>query len=383
MKTNSTSKPPAARREAAIEKSSARNGNGQNGDVEKPLQKLGEKQEKRLQQLEAVIREHGDKFVEVCKALWHIREEELYRKTHSTFEAYCRDRFDFTANYGTRLVRSAEAFSKLEADLKTVPIGTVVLPKTEGQMRELLRAKPKERVKVLQAAAKNSPGQVLTAATIRAAVVKLMPVKSPNSYYTPKSYTTDLDIFLTWLRELKSLAEADDKKELLRQLDKAIADKAVLPKMPEMVLIRAVNEPYGALGNMSAHSVLHKGVTYRTSEALFQVLRFDGHPAIQKQLAACKSPMGVKMIAKKNRRLLENPDSDVDLEIMRQCLRLKWEQHEEIKKLLQSTGRKMIVEDCSARPRGDSFYWGMAEINGQWVGQNWLGKLWMKLRETI
>ena len=148
-----------------------------------------------------------------------------------------------------------------------------------------------------------------------------------------------------------------------------------------MVFIRGVDEQHGWMGNMSAHSVIHQNQTFRTTEALFQWLRFDGHPEIQKRLIAEKSPMAVKMVAKKHRRLLVNPDSAIDLKMMRVCLKLKIEQHAELKEKLLATGDKLIVEDCSARPRGDAFYWGMALIERQWVGENHLGKLWMELRK--
>ena len=148
-----------------------------------------------------------------------------------------------------------------------------------------------------------------------------------------------------------------------------------------MVFIRGVDEQHGWMGNMSAHPVIHQNQTFRTTEALFQWLRFDGHPEIQKRLVAEKSPMAVKMVAKKHRRLLEKPDSGIDLKMMRLCLKLKIKQHAELKEKLLATGDKLIVEDCSARPRGDAFYWGMALIERQWVGENHLGKLWMKLRE--
>jgi ribA/ribD-fused uncharacterized protein len=383
MKSGSVIELPAARSVTTAGKRLIRGVNGRNGSQAKPLKKLTEKEEKNLQRYEAVICGHGDKFVEVGLALWSIREEELYLKTHTTFEAYCQDKFDFTANYGGRLLRSAEAVNKLEKDIKTVPIGTVVLPKTESQVRELLRVKPKDRVKVLTEAVKKSPDHPLTAELIRAAAEKLTPVKKKNWYHTPVSYTTDLKIFLAWLARLKELAESGEKKELVRQLNKAIADRAILPEMPEMVLIHAVKEPFGDLGNMSAQEVKYRGMDFKTSEHLFQWLRFEGHPKVQQKIFHRKSPMTVKMTAKSFRHLLDKPDSDVDLKIMRRCLRLKMDQHEEIKNLLQSTGHKMIVEDCSARPRGDSFYWGLANINGQWVGENWLGKLWMELREKI
>ena len=68
---------------------------------------------------------------------------------------------------------------------------------------------------------------------------------------------------------------------------------------------------------------------------------------------------------------------------MRQCLKLKIDQHPELQANLLATGDKLIVDDCTARQKGAAFFWGMANIRGQWVGDNWLGKLWMELRDKL
>ena len=315
-----------------------------------------------------------------------INRWKLYRETHSSFEAYCLAKFDFGRAYGYRLIKAAEVTKKLKGRLSPRGDSLTLLPTTETQTRELLNVDEKHWVKILQQAAKRADGKRLNALHIQRAAQKFKkntPSTKGTSFYVPKSYTTDEKTFLSWLEKLKALAIRDEKAELVRLLDKATLEKSILPEMPDMVLIRAVAEIYGALGNMSPHAIDYKRETYLTSEALFQVLRFDGFPEVQEKLQAQKSPMGVKMIAKKHRRLLENPDSDTDLEIMRLCLRLKTEQHDDVKKLLLATGDKVIVEDCSARPRGDAFYWGWANINGQWVGENWLGRLWMDLRSQL
>ena len=41
------------------------------------------------------------------------------------------------------------------------------------------------------------------------------------------------------------------------------------------------------------------------------------------------------------------------------------------------------MEDCSNRRRGSGMFWGMAVVDGQWEGENWLGKLWMELRAEL
>jgi predicted NAD-dependent protein-ADP-ribosyltransferase YbiA (DUF1768 family) len=145
------------------------------------------------------------------------------------------------------------------------------------------------------------------------------------------------------------------------------------------ILIRKVSEPYGWLGNMSAFPVVWKGKTYRTTEALFQCLRFSD-PEIIENLRSQKSPMAVKMVCKRHRSaMVVESCSAQDVENMRLCLRLKLEQHN-LRDDLLVTGEAVIIEDCSRRPRGNSLFWGAALMDGEWKGENMLGKLWMELR---
>jgi hypothetical protein len=361
-------------------------------EVLPPVKKLKDKERARLAACEAVIEANLTQFVEVVLMLKEIKDKGLFRE-YGDFDTYCRVRFDFGRAHSYRMLASAKVIASLKklqsSDGKTgkkSPNGDILLPRNEAQARELARIKqPEKRLEALKLAAKKTGHAPLNAAVIREAVMKLKlaPAKpaGQNSYYEPARYSTDLKIFLKWLERLKKLAEAGEKDALMSLLKKAIKDKAILPKMPEMVLIRGVKEQHGWMGNMSAHPVIYQNQKFRTTEALFQWLRFDGHPEIQKRLIAEKSPMAVKMVAKKHRRLLENPDSEIDLKMMRLCLKLKIKQHAELKAKLLATSDKLIVEDCSARPRGDAFYWGMALIEGQWVGENHLGELWMELRK--
>jgi predicted NAD-dependent protein-ADP-ribosyltransferase YbiA (DUF1768 family) len=184
-----------------------------------------------------------------------------------------------------------------------------------------------------------------------------------------------------WVAKLKELAKASDKKALLALLDKAEREKAIVPEMPEMFMCTTADALNGWLNPMSEHPLAYKKQTYRTADALFQWLRFDGHPDVQAKILADPSPISVRLTAKANRELLAGRDVKDDLDLMRQCLKLKVEQHSDLKDKLKATGERLIVEDCTARQRGDALYWGMAQVNGQWVGENWLGRLWMEVRE--
>ena len=144
-----------------------------------------------------------------------------------------------------------------------------------------------------------------------------------------------------------------------------------------------VKLPYGWLGNMGPYPVKYEGNRWRTTEALFQALRFDDE-AIKEELRAITSPMGVKMRAKRHKaKMVVVPQSEQDLANMEMVLRLKLEQHPELKQKLLDTGDETIIEDCGKRFRGSGKFWGAAFKDGQWLGENMLGKLWMKLRDEL
>ena len=68
-----------------------------------------------------------------------------------------------------------------------------------------------------------------------------------------------------------------------------------------VITITRVRDRYGWLSCMSPHPIEYRGEIYRTCEALFQCLRFQNHPEVQEEIRACPSPMGAKMIARRER----------------------------------------------------------------------------------
>lgn len=153
------------------------------------------------------------------------------------------------------------------------------------------------------------------------------------------------------------------------------------------ITITKVKDEYGWLSLMSPHQVTYVGLQYRTCEALFQCMRFQGFPDVQEEFLKCKSPMGAKMIARKNREKLNRgvmwDEAEEDLDRMRLCMKLKIEQHPELKVRLIKTGNAEIIEDCTTHPRESAKFWGMIRAGSRWEGQNMLGKLWMELRDEL
>ncbi|MFO0892840.1 MAG: NADAR family protein [Isosphaeraceae bacterium] len=141
--------------------------------------------------------------------------------------------------------------------------------------------------------------------------------------------------------------------------------------------------PFGWLGNMAPFPVTFGGKSWRTAEALFQALRFEDE-SIREAIRLEKSPMAAKMIAKKHKsQMVVEPMGPADLDNMLMVLQLKLQAHPALERELLATGGARLVEDCSRRPYGSGLFWGAALQEGEWVGQNWLGWLWMELRDSL
>ena len=152
-----------------------------------------------------------------------------------------------------------------------------------------------------------------------------------------------------------------------------------------------VSLPYGWLGNMSSFPIVHNGKKWKTTEALFQAMRFEDE-SIQEAIRNEQSPMGCKMKAKaivkelkekkELHKLTVEPLSEQDVKNMELCIRLKIEQHPNLLKELLKTGDIPIYEDVTKRGASvTGLFWGaMKTPEGEWKGKNVLGKLWEKIR---
>jgi ribA/ribD-fused uncharacterized protein len=151
------------------------------------------------------------------------------------------------------------------------------------------------------------------------------------------------------------------------------------------IAFKKVKDAYGWLGNMSPFPIECFGVKWKTTEALFQALRFSD-PSIREHIRLQASPMGAKLAAKSRVALMTvKPLSDQDIQNMHFCLNLKIEQHSNLRQWLLNTGDEQIVEDVTGRSnRGSALFWGAAKTpEGDWEGQNNLGILWEKIRRAV
>jgi hypothetical protein len=155
----------------------------------------------RLSALEEVIHNGQRTFVEVGFALAEIRNNKLYRETHDTFEAYCKERWGWTRGRAYQLMDSAEICLGLPSEMSTVV-------DSERKARELSRVKPEHREEVVKAAQveAKSKDRKVTAEDIKGASENLFPrsesgVKSglepekpPMEDYSDQGQKRDLDL---------------------------------------------------------------------------------------------------------------------------------------------------------------------------------------------
>lgn len=114
------------------------------GDITKvPLSRA---EEARLRHQEEVVEQGLATFVEVGNALAAIRDGKLYRATHSTFEAYCKDRWGLGDRHARNIINAAE-------------VGTMVPVANERQAREMVGLEPDEAREVFQKAMAETAGR--------------------------------------------------------------------------------------------------------------------------------------------------------------------------------------------------------------------------------
>ncbi len=102
---------------------------------------------RKMNDLESIIEAGLKTFVEVGAALSIIREQRLYRETHSSFDAYCEERWGWTRQRAAQLIDASDVVQELSTMVDT-------LPASERQARELVAVPEEKRAEVWQEATK-------------------------------------------------------------------------------------------------------------------------------------------------------------------------------------------------------------------------------------
>ena len=148
--------------------------------------------------------------------------------------------------------------------------------------------------------------------------------------------------------------------------------------MIEIRFYRANEEPYGVFSNLLKREIVFEGVTYPTAEHAYQA----GKPrreAVRTWLLAAPTPALLAMAAHGLYWWDIRSDwSKIKFERMKQILRAKFTQHDDLRQVLLITGEARLVESATV-DNAVNRLWG--EVNGH--GKNMLGKILMDLRAEL
>ena len=108
---------------------------------------LTKSQVARKNQLVKRVKDGLTTFLEVGNALKVLRDENLYRDTHKTFEAFMRAEFELSKSVGYYYIQSAETHSKLSSIEDKSDFGN--LPRLSSHYREIVKAPVEKLPEVL------------------------------------------------------------------------------------------------------------------------------------------------------------------------------------------------------------------------------------------
>jgi ribA/ribD-fused uncharacterized protein len=130
----------------------------------------------------------------------------------------------------------------------------------------------------------------------------------------------------------------------------------------------------------TAHSLQINGVIYPTLEHTYQCQRYTD-PNIIEEIRTAHSPVKAWEVSSKYKHLQipEFKNEEYKLKVMKDLMRLKTQQHEEIRKALIDSGDLKIVKHIVTYPPGDGFW----DDGQDGKGLNHIGRMWMEIREEI
>jgi N-glycosidase YbiA len=133
------------------------------------------------------------------------------------------------------------------------------------------------------------------------------------------------------------------------------------------------DKPYGCLSNFARFPIVVVGSVWPTSEHFFQSSKFQGQKD-QEDIRAAPTPFVAAKLGRDRSRKIRTDWEGVRDTIMAIALSTKFQQHEEPRQVLLSTGNSRLVEHTP----NDS-YWA---DGGDGSGRNRLGELLMELRRS-
>jgi ribA/ribD-fused uncharacterized protein len=139
----------------------------------------------------------------------------------------------------------------------------------------------------------------------------------------------------------------------------------------------SVGDAFGGFSNFSPHPVRLDGKVWPTSEHYFQAQKFvgTGNEGYVEQVRRANGPMMAARLGRSRKvKIRRDWDSAKDA-VMRRVVLAKFEQHDDLRELLLSTGDEKLVEATT-----EDEYWGRGTRGS---GKNRLGQILVEVRATL
>ena len=149
-----------------------------------------------------------------------------------------------------------------------------------------------------------------------------------------------------------------------------------------IIAFNSYNEHF-ILSNMFPVTITYKGMTFYGVDHLFHYLLYYQHPDIQSKIM--KKAKGIcanyqaKKISEENKELIKDITDSQQINLLKKCMRLKYEQSEHCRNYLKDTKDKELVEYAF----WNDTFWGCILKNGKYEGENHTGKILMELRKEL
>ena len=158
---------------------------------------------KELDRLESTISRNMKAFYEVGCALAEIRDKGYYKDVlgFSTFEEYCRVKWDMSKMHAYRLMDSVKVVDAVKSN-------QLVTPTTESQVRPLARLEPEQQRNVWEKVVEIAPEGKITASLVSKITKRMFPTETKKISTETHNENDSQRLF-----SLKRLWKAAFKKE--------------------------------------------------------------------------------------------------------------------------------------------------------------------------
>ena len=154
----------------------------------------------------------------------------------------------------------------------------------------------------------------------------------------------------------------------------------------ECVTIHKVDGEWGVFCNFASTPIVIDGVTFPSSEHLFQLMKFKDPVVIANIMNGItnngKRCHQIKKTVKSYEKEYRRDDwGTMVIDAMKFCLVKKYEQSSEFRNKLEESKGKYIVEDQTTMPKKSPDAWGVKPDGADFSGPNLLGRILMELRD--